>query len=105
MMSIMLAVLLGAMQGATPTSAAPQSPSEMANATKFDVTYDGDRVTACTITATSWNAQVDRYVCDAARFCGNHYKNANQRAACLATKREELSVLIAKAQGSGKSEK
>jgi len=103
--SILMGAFLGAMQTAAAGSAVPQSPTEIANATKFDVIYDGNRVRACTVTATSWNAQVDRYFCDAARFCGDHFKTTDQRAACLATKRQELADQIAKSLGPGKSDK
>ena len=90
------ALLFGVAQDAPAESPAQRSPLEIVNATKFDITYQGNRVTSCTITATSGHAQVDRYVCDAARSCGNRYSAADRRASCLAKKREEFAEAIAK---------
>jgi len=97
MMSIMaMAAAFSAAQGIPATSASSESPLEIANATMFKLTFSGGRVTGCTITATSGSPHVDRYVCDAARLCGDRYANAARRDGCIAKKREELAALIAK---------
>ena len=90
---VAVALIFGVAEG-VPTQAAP-SPTEIANATKFDLRFDGARVAACTVTATSGNPDVDRYVCEWARSCGNRYSNADDRATCLVKKREELADHIA----------
>jgi len=87
-------LLLGSVQVAVGSSTPEQSPSAIANATKFNVTYDGGRVNSCTITATSGNPQIDLYVCNAARSCGDRYSTAERRDACVTEKREELARLL-----------
>ena len=70
--------------------------TKLANATTYDLTFRNDRVTDCRVTATSGYAEVDRYVCDAARQCGDQNSKEDRRAACVAKKREELADLIVK---------
>jgi hypothetical protein len=71
-------------------SATPQTPTEIANATRFKLAFAGKRVSDCTVTATSGNAQVDMYICGAARACGNQYSDPDKQATCVADKRKEL---------------
>ena len=95
MLIVFAPLALAAFQDA-PRSTQTQSPTDIANATKFDLTFDGRRVTGCTVTSTSGYPQVDRYVCDAARSCGDRFSDADRRATCLVRKREELSITIAR---------
>ena len=89
-------LLLGSVQVAVGSSQPEQSPSAIATATKFNVTYDGGRVSTCTITATSGNPEIDLYVCKAARSCGDRYSTAERRDTCVTEKREELARLLAR---------
>ena len=91
-----VALVFGVAGEAPSQPATAQSPTEIANATKFELRFDGGRVAGCTVTATSGNPDVDRYVCDSARSCGDRYSNADGRTACLLKKREELADHIAK---------
>lgn len=86
---------LVALQAAV-SSSATLSATDLSNATKYDLTRDGSHITSCTVTATSGSAQIDRYVCDAARSCGDRYSDAARQATCMARKREELASQIAR---------
>jgi len=91
-----VALLLGAPQQSFATNAAAQSPLELANATKMTLTFSGQRVTGCTVTATSNRADVDAYVCNAARACGDKYPRDEDRMTnCLVKSRELLAEKIA----------
>lgn len=87
-------VIVIALQGAVQSGV--QSPTDIANVTKYELTYDGKHVTSCTVTATSGSPEVDRYICDAARLCGERYSNDDSRTTCLATKRDELAKDLAR---------
>ncbi len=77
-------------------SPVPQTADSIAHATTFDLQFRGVRVVACTVTATSGNPEVDRYICDAARRCGDTHRTTEKRDACIAMKREELIARISK---------
>ena len=96
MAAVTALALLVALQGASAQPPIGLSATEVANSTKFELTFSGPRIVGCSVTATSGFAQVDRYVCDAARNCGDKYSNADRRAACIAEKREQLGRLLAK---------
>ena len=74
-----------------------QSATDIANATKYVLTFDHEQVTGCTITATSGSPKVDRYICDAARDCGNQHSDADHQAACVTRKCAQLATELAKA--------
>ena len=87
-------LLVGALQaGAVDLE---HSASTIANATTYDLRFEGERVSACTVTASSGNPDIDRYVCDAARMCGDKYRSGNKRDACVVRERDKLAVMVAK---------
>ena len=86
--------ILVAAQGAVQSDGA-LSATQIANSTKYDLTFDGAHVAGCKVTATSGSPQVDRYICDAARSCGDRYSDAEHRATCVARRREQLATEIA----------
>lgn len=87
-------MLVGALQaGATDLE---RSASTIANATAYDLGFKGERVSACTVTKSSGNPDVDRYVCDAARMCGDKFHTDDKRDACMVRERVKLAKMIAK---------
>ncbi|WP_147414289.1 hypothetical protein [Sphingomonas gilva] len=95
-----LALWVGSAQGVALDI--QQSATALANATKFNLSFEGRRVNGCTVTATSGNPQVDHYVCEAARSCGDRYSSEDRRADCISRKREELADLIVKSSNQTK---
>jgi len=93
-MNLVAAMLAIAWQAAPGSSVTPAS--SLANATKFELSFDGARVSGCSVTATSGNAQIDRFVCDVARTCGDRFRQAERRSACIAAKREDLAKSLEK---------
>jgi hypothetical protein len=90
------ALIIAALQDTTGQSIEQASALQVVNKTKFELAFNGRRVSRCHVTASSGFAQVDRYVCDAARTCGDKYTRTDRRAACLADKRQQLAGLIAR---------
>ena len=90
-----MVLALGATQEG-PAVPAPQSPAELANATKIVLAFSGTHVSNCTVTATSNRADIDAYVCAAARTCGDKYpRDENSSASCLIERRDLLAAKIA----------
>ncbi|WP_445191828.1 hypothetical protein ACT009_14815 [Sphingomonas sp. Tas61C01] len=93
MFVLAVTLLVGALQaGATDLE---HSASTIANATAYDLGFKSERVSACTVTKSSGNADVDRYVCDAARMCGDKFHTGDQRDACMVRERVKLAKIIA----------
>ena len=94
MLVLVVTLLLGGVQAGTVDL--DHSASTIANATAYDLRFQGERVSACTVTRSSGNAEVDRYVCDAARMCGDHFHADERRAACMVRERAKLATMIAR---------
>ena len=92
MNALMLLIVGVAAQVAADAQA---TATQMANATQFNVTFSGRRVSACTVTATSGNPQIDMAVCQAAQRCGNKFHSVEAMAPCVWQKREEVAAHIA----------
>jgi hypothetical protein len=94
MIVLAVTLLVGALQaGAVDLE---HQASKIANATAYDLRFEGERVSACTVTASSGNPDVDRYVCDAARMCGDKYRSDDKRDNCVVRERDKLAIMIAK---------
>ena len=99
MISIMIAAL--AVQTAEANSApsyaeALAAGKEVIGRVKTSLTVADQHLTGCSITASSRNASIDQYVCDATRYCFDQQpRDSNKRQQCVDAKLDELAKRIA----------
>jgi hypothetical protein len=93
---VAMALAFGAPQETPAAPTVPQAALDLANATKVSLIFTGEHVSGCRVTATSNRADIDEYVCDAAKTCGDKYpRNEDSREACLIERRNLLATKIA----------